>query len=60
VRSVVVFVNPDVTLETEGSAVPALHSKRLKTWLRGPGKLGPMPSDAYRQAVETLAGKAEF
>ena len=58
VRAVVVFVNPDVTLEAEGSAVPALHSKKLKMWLRGPGKLKPLPNDAYRQVVETLPGES--
>jgi hypothetical protein len=58
VRAVVVFVNPDVTLEIEGAAVPVLHSKKLKTWLRGPGKLKPLPSNAYRQVVETVAGES--
>ena len=57
VRAIVVFANPDVALETERSTVPALHSKKLKTWLRGPGKLKPLPSDVYHQVVETLAGE---
>jgi hypothetical protein len=58
VRAVVVFVSPDVTLEAEGVAVPALHSKKLKTWLRGPGKRKPLPNDVYNHVVEMLAGES--
>ena len=54
IRAVIVFVNPNVTLDAEASPVPALHSKKLKAWLRGPGTLGPLPTDVHQQLLEAL------
>lgn len=54
VRAVIAFVNPDVTLDAADSPVPALHSKKVKAWLRGPGKLKSLPANVYNQLEEAL------
>ncbi len=59
VRGVVLFVNPDITLDTANSPVPALHSKKLNAWLRGPGKLKPLPTDVHRQLTQALGIEAD-
>jgi hypothetical protein len=55
VRAAIVFVNPDVTLDAAGSPVPAFYGKKVKAWLRGPGKLKPLPGDVGRQLAEALS-----
>jgi len=54
VRGAIVFVNPDVTLDAAASPVPAFHSKKVKAWLRGPGKRKPLPANVHRQIAEAL------
>lgn len=54
VRAAVVFVNPDVTVEADSSPVPAFYGKKVKAWLRGPGKLKPLPDTAYRRLAEAM------
>ena len=55
VRAVIVFVNPEVTLDVSNTPpVPALYSKKLKAWLQGPGKRDPLPDDVHRQLTEAL------
>jgi len=54
VRAAIVFVNPDVTLDATDSPVPAFYGKKVKAWLRGPGKRKPLPADVHRQIVEAL------
>jgi hypothetical protein len=54
VRAVIVFVNPHVRLDATDSLVPAFYGKKVKAWLRGPGKQTPMPSDVYRQLAKAL------
>ncbi|MDY6875872.1 MAG: hypothetical protein SWK90_06685 [Chloroflexota bacterium] len=54
VRAVIVFVNPDVTLDVAASPVPVFYDKKVKAWLRGPGKLKPLPSGAHRRLAEVL------
>jgi hypothetical protein len=54
VRGVVVFVHPNVALEADESPVPALLGKKLKPWLRGPGRLKPLPDDVRRRLAEVL------
>lgn len=49
VRAVIVFVNPHVRLEAADSPVPAFYGKKVKAWLRGPGKQPSLPADVYRQ-----------
>lgn len=55
VRGVVVFVHPSVTLEADESPVPALLGRKLKAWLRGPGRLKPLP-EAVRHRLEEIVG----
>jgi len=54
VRAAIVFVNPEVTLDAAASPVPAFYGKKVKAWLRGPGKLKPLPADVHRQLTEAL------
>jgi hypothetical protein len=54
VRAAIVFVNPDVQLDVDASPVPAFYGKKLKAWLRGPGKLKQLPSGVYRQLASAL------
>lgn len=54
VRAVIVFVNPDVALEADNSPVPAFYGKKVKAWLRGPGKLKPLPDAVYGQLTAAL------
>ena len=58
-RAVIVFVNPNLTLDAANSPVLTLHSKKLKAWLRGAGKLKPLPADVYRQLVEACGVNAD-
>ena len=53
-RAVVVFVNPDADLDAGDSPVPVFYGKKVKAWLRGPGKLRALPSTVHRQLVEAL------
>ncbi len=54
VRAAIVFVNPNVTLDAAASPVPAFYSKKVKAWLRGPGRLKPLPAATRRQLAEAL------
>ncbi|MBU0702687.1 MAG: hypothetical protein KKC18_02340 [Chloroflexi bacterium] len=53
-RAVILFVNPDLTLEVSDPPVPTFHGKKVKAWLRGPGRLKPLPSATQRQLAEAL------
>ena len=57
VRPVIVFINSELTLEADDSPMPTLHSKKIKGWLRGPGKLKPMPEAVYRQVEEAFGAR---
>ncbi len=54
VRAAIVFVNPDVTLDAAASTVPAFYGKKVKAWLRGPGKFKPLPADMHSRLAEAL------
>ena len=54
VRAAIVFVNPNVQLDAADSPVPAFYGKKIKAWLRGPGKLKPLSPAVHRQLVEAL------
>ena len=56
VRAAIVFVNPDVTLDAAASPTPVFRGKKVKAWLRGPGKLKPLPADARRRLAAVLEG----
>ena len=53
-QAAVVFVNPNVTLDAAASPVPAFYGKKVKAWLRGPGKLKPLPAAVHRQLTTAL------
>jgi hypothetical protein len=59
VRAAIVFVSPDVQLDADASPIPAFYGKKVKAWLRGPGKLKPLPKDVYRQLVEVMGTERE-
>lgn len=59
VRAAIVFVNPDVQLDAGDSPVPAFYGKKIKPWLRGPGKLKPLSPDVQRQLALALDVDAE-
>jgi hypothetical protein len=52
VRAAIVFVNPEVKLDAAGSPIPAFYGKKVKAWLRGPGKLKPLPGATQRWLAE--------
>lgn len=55
VRAAIVFVNPKVTLDAAASPVPTFYGKKVKAWLRGPGKRKPLPAAVHRRLAEALA-----
>lgn len=56
VQAAIVFVQPKITLDAKHSPVPALHVKKVKAWLRGPGRRKPLPAYVYRQLASALTG----
>ena len=55
---VIVFSNPDVELDVYDTAVPVIHIKKLKDWLRGAGK-GQGLSSGTRAELLKLFGDKE-
>ena len=53
IQPVIVFGNPQAEVNAAESPIPALHAKKLKDWLRGPGKSGSLSSD-IRQTLDKL------
>jgi hypothetical protein len=54
VQAAIVFVNPNVALDADDSPVPAFYDKKVKGWLRGSGKLKPLPPDVHRRLMAAL------
>ncbi len=55
VRSVVLFIDPEVHLEAEDAPVPALRAAKLKGWLRSKeGRRPALPVETRRQLAEAL------
>jgi hypothetical protein len=50
-QPVIVFGNDTAVIDANESPVPAMHVKKLKDWLRGPGKSGALTSDARDQLI---------
>ena len=50
-QPVIVFGHDAAIIDANESPVPAMHVKKLKDWLRGPGKGGTLTSDAHDQLV---------
>jgi len=57
VRAAIVFVNPGAKLDAAGSPVPVFYGKKVKNWLRGPGKRKALPSGAYQSVVGALKAR---
>jgi len=59
IQTAILFVHPRVRLDTNDSPVPTFYgSKKIRAWLRGPGKQTRLKSEDYRAllaAVEDLA-----
>ncbi len=55
---VVVFSNPDVELDISDTAVPVVHIKKLKDWLRGAGKGQGLQASARAEMLK-LFGNGE-
>jgi hypothetical protein len=51
VEGVILFANPEVQLEVDDAPVPAFYTKKIKSWLRGPG-MGKYLPDGLRRKVE--------
>ncbi len=59
VRAAIVFINPDVQVEADDSPTPAFYRKKVKSWLRGPGNLEPLPDDLQQQLAQVLGADQE-
>ena len=55
IQPVIVFGNSAAEVEAGDSPIPALHFKKLKDWLRGPGKAGNLSAEAREQLIELLS-----
>ncbi len=54
---VIVFSNPDVELDVSGTAVPVIHIKKLKDWLRGVGKGQGLNSGTRAELLKLFGDK---
>ncbi|MFN8596975.1 MAG: nuclease-related domain-containing protein [Anaerolineae bacterium] len=52
IQPVIVFGSEKAEVEAGESPVPAMHAKKLKDWLRGPGKAGKLSEAAQQQLIE--------
>ncbi len=57
-QPVIIFGHDGATIEANESPVPALHVKKLKDWLRGPGKGGALTPQAHDQIVALFEPEA--
>ena len=51
IQPVIVFGNEQADVDAGESPVPALHVKKLKDWLRGPGKAASLSETAHEQLL---------
>lgn len=54
VEGVILFTNPEVQLEADDASVPTFYTKKIKSWLRGPGMGKQLPDQARRKVEEAL------
>jgi len=54
-QPVIVFGNATAEVDAGECPIPALHYKKLKDWLRGPGKTGDLPATAREQLIGLLS-----
>ncbi len=55
VQPVIVFGNSTAEVDAGECPIPALHYKKLKDWLRGPGKSGSLSSEVRDQLIGLLS-----
>ncbi len=55
IQPVIVFGNSTAEVEAGDSPIPALYYKKLKDWLRGPGKSGGLGTEARDQIIGLLS-----
>ncbi len=55
IQPVIVFGNSAAEVDAGDSRIPALHFKKLKDWLRGPGKSGSLGAEARDRLIELLS-----
>jgi hypothetical protein len=55
IQPVIVFGNSAAEVDAGDSRIPALHYKKLKDWVRGPGKLASLGAQAREQLIELLS-----
>lgn len=54
VRAAIVFVNPRAQVDAADSPIPTFYGKKIKNWLRGPGKRKGLPAETYNRVLEVL------
>jgi hypothetical protein len=54
-QPVIIFGNSQAEVDAGECPIPALHYKKLKDWLRGPGKSGNLSAGARDQLIELLS-----
>jgi WS/DGAT/MGAT family acyltransferase len=54
VSPVIVFGSDKAEVDAGESPIPAMHAKKLKDWLRGPGKAGALKPDVRNQLIQLL------
>ena len=52
IQPVIIFGDEKAEIEANESPVPAVHAKKLKDWLRGPGKSGTLSPAAHDQLIK--------
>jgi hypothetical protein len=55
IQPVIVFGNTSAEVDAGDCPIPALHYKKLKDWLRGPGKTGSLDPEAREQIIGLLS-----
>ena len=55
IQPVIVFGNSSAEVDAGDCPIPALHYKKLKDWLRGPGKAGSLSPEARDQLIGLLS-----
>jgi len=55
IQPIIVFGNATAEVDAGECPIPALHYKKLKDWLRGPGKSGALRAEARDQLIGLLS-----
>jgi hypothetical protein len=55
IQPVIVFGNSSAEVDAGDCPIPALHYKKLKDWLRGPGKASSLSPEAREQIIGLLS-----